>query len=92
MKEKSKIIVILGSTSSGKTDLSVELARKYNGEVISADSRQVYKGLDIGSGKVTKKEMKGISHHLLDMVHPRTVFSVTQFKKKAEKVIKDIIL
>lgn len=88
---KNKIIVILGSTSSGKTDLSVELARKFNGEVISADSRQVYKGLDIGSGKVTKKEMKGIPHYLLDVANPNKPFTVTQFKKKAEKEIKNIL-
>jgi tRNA dimethylallyltransferase len=88
---KDKIIVILGQTSSGKTDLSVDLARKFNGEIISADSQQIYKGLDIGSGKVTKKEMQGIRHHLLDVVSPRSVFSVAQFKKKSDKVIKDVL-
>ncbi len=91
MKEKSKIIVILGQTSSGKTDLSVELAKKFNGEVISADSRQVYKGLDIGSGKVTKTEMRGIPHYLLDVASPNRAFSVAQFKKKADRAIKDIL-
>lgn len=93
MKKKiqNKIIVILGQTSSGKTSLSVEIAKKFNGEIISADSRQVYRGLDIGSGKVTKAEMKGIPHYLLDVASPNRAFSVTQFKKKAEKEIKNIL-
>ncbi|MBU1557880.1 tRNA (adenosine(37)-N6)-dimethylallyltransferase MiaA [Patescibacteria group bacterium] len=87
----NKIIVIVGQTSSGKTDLSVELAKKFNGEVISADSRQVYKGLDVGSGKVTKNEMKGIPHYLLDITSPNRAFSINQFKNKADKAIKDIL-
>ena len=66
-KIKPKIIVICGPTSSGKSDLAVWLSKKINGEVISADSRQVYKGLDIGSGKITKKEMRGVPHYLLDV-------------------------
>ncbi|MBU1046890.1 tRNA (adenosine(37)-N6)-dimethylallyltransferase MiaA [Patescibacteria group bacterium] len=89
--EKDKIIVVLGPTASGKSDLAVDLALKYNGEVISADSRQVYKGLDIGSGKITKKEMRGVPHYLLDVVKPQSVFTVSQFKKKAEKHIEDIL-
>jgi len=88
---KDKIIVVLGPTASGKSDLAVDLALKYNGEIISADSRQVYKGLDIGSGKITKKEMKKIPHYLLDVVKPQTIFSVAQFKKKTEKIIEDIL-
>jgi tRNA dimethylallyltransferase len=87
---QSKLIVILGPTASGKTDLSIKLAKKYNGEVVSADSRQVYKGMDIGSGKVTKKEMKGIPHHLLDVANPKTKFTVSQFQKLALKEIKNI--
>ncbi len=63
-----KLIVILGPTSSGKSDLAVKIAKKFNGEIISADSRQVYKGMDLGTGKITKKEMKGIPHYLLDVV------------------------
>ncbi|MCC7436428.1 tRNA (adenosine(37)-N6)-dimethylallyltransferase MiaA [Candidatus Nomurabacteria bacterium] len=85
-----KIIVVCGPTATGKSDYAVELAKKINGEIISADSRQVYKGLDVGSGKITKKEMKGVPHHLLDVANPKTVFSVTQYKRLAEKVIKDI--
>lgn len=87
---KQKLIVILGPTATGKSDLAVELAKKYNGEIISADSRQVYTGLDIGSGKITKKEMRGVPHHLLDVVKPQTTFSVARFKKLAEKAIRDI--
>jgi len=91
MKSKPKILVVLGPTATGKSSLAVELAKKFDGEIISADSRQVYKGLNIGTGKVTKKEMKGILHHLLDLRSPKYVFSVSDFKKKAEKEI-DIIL
>lgn len=89
--KKEKIIVVLGPTASGKSDLAVELAKKFNGEIISADSRQVYKELDIGSGKITKKEMKNIPHYLLDVVSPKSVFTVSQFKNKSDKVIQDIL-
>lgn len=87
---QKKLIVILGPTASGKTDLSIKLARQFNGEIISADSRQVYKGLDIGSGKVTKKEMAKIPHHLLDVVSPKRIFSVAQYQKQALRAIKKI--
>lgn len=90
-KKSNKVLVILGPTASGKSDLAVDIARKFNGEVISADSRQVYKGMDIGTGKITKKEMKGIKHHLLDVVSPKTIFTVAQFKKKADKKIEEIL-
>lgn len=86
-----KIIVVCGPTATGKSDYAVELAKKIGGEIISADSRQVYKGLDIGSGKITKKEMRGVPHHLLDVVNPKRVFTVTQYKKLADKAIKDIL-
>lgn len=88
---EQKIIVILGPTASGKSDLAVKLAKTFNGEVISADSRQVYRGLDIGTGKVTKKEMAGIHHHLLDVASPKKNFDVVQWKEKADKAIRDII-
>jgi len=88
---KPKVVVVLGQTATGKSDIGVMLAKKFNGEIISADSRQVYKGLDIGSGKITKKEMLGVPHHLLDVVSPKSNFTVVQFKKKAQKVIKDIL-
>ncbi len=85
-----KIVVILGPTASGKTDLSIKLAKKFGGEIVSADSRQVYKGMNIGTGKATKKEMQGIPHHLLDVASPKKRFTVAQYKKLAEKAIKNI--
>lgn len=92
---KQKCIVILGQTSTGKSDFAVALAHllKKDGvtaEIISADSRQVYKGLDLLSGKITKREMRGIPHHLLDIVSPKKVFSVAEFQKKAARAIVDI--
>lgn len=86
-----KLITILGPTSSGKSDLAVALAKKLNGEVISADSRQVYKGMDLGSGKITKKEMRGIPHYLLDVASPKRKFTVVQYRKLALKAIKKIL-
>jgi len=91
MKNKPKIIVVVGPTSSGKSDLAVEIAKKLNGEVISVDSRQVYRGLDIGSGKITKKEMKGIPHHLLDVASPKKVFTASQFVTKGRRAIEVIL-
>jgi len=85
-----KLIVILGPTASGKTELSIKLARKFNGEIVSADSRQVYKGMDIGTGKITKKEMKSIPHYLLDVASPKRRFTVAQYQKLAQKAIKEI--
>jgi len=89
MKNK-KLIVIVGPTASGKTGLSIKLAKKFGGEVVSADSRQVYKGMDIGTGKITKKETQGIPHYLLDAVSPKKRFDVSQYKKLAEKAINRI--
>ncbi len=88
---RKKLIVILGPTASGKSDLAVKLAKKFNGEVISADSRQVYKGMDIGTAKITKKEMKGIPHYLLDVVSPKKRFTVVQYRKLALKAISKIV-
>ena len=88
---KPKILVILGPTATGKSSLAVKVARKFNGEIISADSRQVYKGLDIGTGKITEEEMGGIPHHLLDVVEPGTEFSVAEYKKLAEEKIEEIL-
>ena len=87
---KQKIIAIVGPTASGKSALGVFLAQKLNGEIISADSRQVYKGLDIGTGKVTKKEMGGIPHHLLDVASPKRQFSASDFEKLARKAVEKI--
>lgn len=85
-----KVVVIVGPTASGKSALGVELARRFNGEVISADSRQVYKGLDIGTGKITKREMKGVPHHLLDIASPKKTVSAGDFTRLARKAIIDI--
>lgn len=88
---RPKIIAVVGPTSSGKSDLAVKLARRFNGEVVSADSRQVYKGLNIGSGKITQREMKGIPHYLLDVASPKSIFTVSKYKKEAVKAINKII-
>ncbi len=91
MLPKPHILIILGPTATGKSSLAVSLAKKLNGEVISADSRQVYKGMDLGTGKITKKEMGGVRHYLLDVVRPNTRFSVSKYKQLAEKAIEKII-
>ena len=88
---KPKVIVIAGPTASGKTSLSIELAKKLNGEIISADSMQIYKDMDIGTAKVTKEEMQGIEHYLIDFVSPEERYSVSNFKKDAEEKIEEII-
>jgi len=88
---KPKVIVVVGPTASGKTSLSVALAQRFNGEVISADSRQVYKGLDIGTAKITKAEMAGVTHHLIDVVDIDTPYSVTNFKVDANVAITRIL-
>ncbi len=85
--KKQKNIVILGPTSGGKSDLAVKIARKFNGEIISADSRQVYKNMDIGSGKITKKEMLGVPHYLLSVANPKRTFTVNQYQKLAKKAL-----
>jgi len=89
-RQNRKLIVIVGPNASGKTDLSIKLAEKFNGEIISADSRQVYKGMDIGTGKITKKEMKNIPHYLLDVASPKRKFTAAQYKKLSQKAIEKI--
>jgi tRNA dimethylallyltransferase len=86
-----KIIIIAGPTASGKSDLAVWLAKKINGEIISADSRQVFKGMDIGTGKITKEEMQSVPHYLLDVASPKKRFTVTRFQKLANLAIKQIL-
>ncbi len=97
---KPLVLVIVGPTASGKSAVAVKLAKKFDGEIISADSRQVYRGLDIGSGKITAREMAGVRHHLLDIASPRLrqgfggqvlPFSVAQFQKLANKKIAEIL-
>lgn len=89
--QKPKIIVIAGPTSSGKTAYSIKLAKKINGEIISADSRQVYKGINLLSGKVTKKEMGKIQHYMLDIADPKRAYSVFKYQKDATKAINAIL-
>ncbi len=84
-----KVLIVVGPTSSGKSALAVEIARKFGGEVISADSRQVYRGLNIGTGKVTKREMRGIPHHLLNEMSPHCTFSAHDFQIRALSAIAD---
>ncbi len=88
---KPKVIVICGPTASGKTALSIELAKRINGEIISADSMQIYKDMNIGAAKPTKEEMQGIKHYLLDCISPEVRYSVADFKENAEKAIKEIL-
>ncbi len=89
--KKQKVIVILGQTATGKSGLAVKIAKKVKGEIISADSRQVYKGLDIGTGKITKKEMRGVSHHLLDVANPKNKFTIVEYQKLAIYAMAEII-
>src|SRR3989344_8669425 len=99
MIPNSKVVVILGPTATGKSALAVKLAKKlarhkwggFNGaEIISADSRQIYKGLDIGTGKITEKEMAGVPHHLLDVVTPKRRFTVVEYQTLAREKIAEI--
>ncbi|MEK7143230.1 MAG: tRNA (adenosine(37)-N6)-dimethylallyltransferase MiaA [Patescibacteria group bacterium] len=88
---KQKIIIILGQTATGKSALAVKLAKKFNGVVISADSRQVYRGLNLGTGKITKKEMKGIPHYMLDVANPKTQYSVALYQRAVLDHIRYIV-
>ena len=88
---KPKVIVIVGPTASGKTSLSIELAKKINGEIVSCDSMQIYKDMDIGTAKPTQEEMQGIPHYLIDNVEPNQRYSVADFKKDAENAIEEIL-
>lgn len=87
----NKIIVLVGPTAVGKTYISVELAKKLNTEIVSADSMQIYKGMDIGTAKITKEEMQGIRHHMIDIIEPDKIYSVSDFKHDSEKIIDRII-
>lgn len=87
----NKVIVIFGPTGVGKTDLSIQLAKKLNGEIISADSMQIYKGMDIGTAKITKEEMQGVSHHMIDIVSPNEEYSVGQYVKEVKQKITEIL-
>lgn len=88
---KPKVIVISGPTASGKTALSIELAKKIDGEIISADSMQIYKDMDIGTAKPDEEEKQGIKHYLMDYISPEQRYSVAQFKKDATDAIEEIL-
>lgn len=90
MSIAKKLIVILGPTAAGKSALAIEIAQQFNAEIVSADSRQIYQSMDIGTGKVTKKERQGIPHHLLDVASPKRRFTVARYRKLALKVINKI--
>lgn len=87
---KQKLVVIMGPTAVGKTKLSIDLAKKYNGEIISGDSMQVYKGMDIGTAKIKREEMEGIPHHLIDIKEPDEAFNVAQFQEFVTDCIEQI--
>ncbi len=89
--EKPKIIVICGPTASGKTKLSIELAKEIDGEVICCDSMQIYKDMNIGTAKVTEEEMQGIKHHLVNFVSPEQRYSVANYKKDATNAIQEVL-
>ena len=88
MKSKNKVLFLLGPTGAGKSSLAVEIAGKYNMEIISADSVQVYKNFDIGSAKITEKEMKGIKHYGIDILLPNQTFSAGDFVKYTKEKIR----
>ncbi len=90
-KSKPIVIAIVGPTAVGKSDFAVEIARAVDGEIISADSRQVYRDLDLGSGKITKREMRGVPHHLLDIASPKRAYSVARFQRDGSNAIARIL-
>ena len=90
MKGKDKVIIIAGPTASGKTDISIRLARVFDGEIISADSMQIYKHMDVGTAKIKREEMNGIKHHMIDIIEPDQNYSVAEFQNKCRSIIKDI--
>lgn len=87
---KEKLVIITGPTAVGKTELSIEVAKRFNGEIISSDSMQIYKHMDIGTAKISKDDMKGINHHLIDFLDPATEFSVYDYKEMASQVISEL--
>ncbi len=87
---KEKVVVLIGPTAVGKTNLSIELAKKFDGEIISGDSMQIYKGMDIATAKISKEEMQGVPHHLIDILEPDESFSVAQFQELVRKKITEI--
>lgn len=90
LSDLPRVVAIGGPTATGKTALSVALAKEFGGEIISADSMQIYKGLDVGTAKVTSEEMQGVPHHLIDILTPEQTFSAAEFTTRADAAIRDI--
>ena len=86
----NKLLCIVGTNASGKSSLGIELATRYGASIVSADSRQVYKGLDLGSGKVTKEEMRDVPHYLIDVAEPNEFFSLAHYQRLAYSAIDSI--
>lgn len=91
LEKREKVLVLIGPTAVGKTKLSIELAKRFNGEIISGDSMQIYKGMDIGTAKITEEEMNGIPHHLIDIKYPEEAFSVAEFQQLVRTKITEIL-
>ena len=91
MSRLPKIVAVVGTNASGKSALGIELAKKYNAEIISADSRQVFRGLDLGSGKVTPEEMQGVVHHMIDVREPNEFYSMADFQRLSYQYIGEIL-
>ena len=90
MSSLPKIVAVVGTNASGKSALGVELARRFGGEIISADSRQVFRGLDLGSGKITPEETRGVPHHMIDIREPNAFFSMADFQRMSYRIIEEI--
>lgn len=90
MSNRSKVLIVLGATATGKSELGIRLAQKWDGEILSADSMQVYRGMDVGTAKLTESEMDGVPHHLLDIVSPKERFTVADWVRMADDTIQDI--
>ena len=90
-RRHDRIVCVVGPTASGKTALSVALAEALNGEIISADSMQLYRGMDVGTAKVTSQEMRGIPHHMIDVAEPWESFSAARFVELADPMLQDIL-
>ena len=87
----NRVIAVVGPTASGKTKLAVEIAKRYNGEIVSADSMQIYKYMDIGTAKPTDEEMQGIPHHLISIVEPTETFTLQDYLERAKVCVDDIL-